>query len=271
MDDKQKDFSTRILKSLEELTIRVQRLESEVAMLKGEAPASQFTDNEPIDLSLGTDIDVAGYNEPAEESASEDIAPVQDEAVIMREESVYEEADANNEPVPVENIQTEAEELPEVLEAAEMAPKEELPYEKSDARAEDLPDDDGFAGLFGEETFVGKAEKPAKHHRIEENEVYAKKGKAILDVMADKLAWYRDMPGPEVKSLRSAIGLGEQVVFIRHLFRDDSALYQSSIEKLNMMKSLDEAVAYLRNTFPEWNMESDDVYRFMMAVRRKIR
>lgn len=244
MDDKQKDFSTRILKSLEELTIRVQKLESEVAMLKGEAPASQFTDNEPIDLSLGTDIDVAGYNEPAEESASEDIAPVQDEAVIMREESVYEEADANNEPVPVENIQTEAEEL---------------------------PDDDGFAGLFGEETFVGKAEKPAKHHRIEENEVYAKKGKAILDVMADKLAWYRDMPGPEVKSLRSAIGLGEQVVFIRHLFRDDSALYQSSIEKLNMMKSLDEAVAYLRNTFPEWNMESDDVYRFMMAVRRKIR
>ena len=74
-----------------------------------------------------------------------------------------------------------------------------------------------------------------------------------------------------MKSLRSAIGLGDQVIFIKRLFRDDSALYQDTIEKLNAMKSLDEAVGYINGTFPEWDMESDDVYRFMMAVRRKVR
>jgi len=60
-------------------------------------------------------------------------------------------------------------------------------------------------------------------------------------------------------------------MFIRRLFREDSALYQATIEKLNGTKELGEAVDYLRETFPEWDMESDDVYRFMMAVRRKIR
>ena len=89
--------------------------------------------------------------------------------------------------------------------------------------------------------------------------------------MADKSAWLHDIPGPEVKSLRSAIGLGDQVVYIRRLFRDDSALYQSTIDRLGGMSTLKEAVAYLSETFPEWNPASDDVYRFMMAVRRKIR
>ena len=89
--------------------------------------------------------------------------------------------------------------------------------------------------------------------------------------MAAKAAWRIDMPGPEVRSLRSAIALGDQVVFINRLFRKDSALYQSTIDALNNMSTLSEAVHYLSETFPEWDLDSDDVYRFMMAVRRKVR
>jgi len=37
------------------------------------------------------------------------------------------------------------------------------------------------------------------------------------------------------------------------------------------MSTLSEAVHYLSETFPEWDLDSDDVYRFMMAVRRKVR
>ena len=89
--------------------------------------------------------------------------------------------------------------------------------------------------------------------------------------MAGKAAWRTDIPGPEVKSLRSAIALGDQVVFINRLFRKDSALYQDTIDRLNAMDSLSEAMDYLSGTFPEWDLDSDDVYRFMMAVRRRIR
>lgn len=95
--------------------------------------------------------------------------------------------------------------------------------------------------------------------------------KAVVDAMAAKAAWRIDMPGPEVRSLRSAIALGDQVVFINRLFRKDSALYQSTIDALNNMSTLSEAVHYLSETFPEWDLDSDDVYRFMMAVRRKVR
>lgn len=210
MDNKQKDFLAKILKSLEKLTFRVEELEREVAALKGEGFTPQNSDDEPIDLSLEADISISDYRESS--TIGEDI---------------YSEPD----------------------------PKEEK----------------GFTGLFGGETFIEKAEKPTESRKIDENEVFSDKGKAILDVMAEKLAWYKDIPGPEVKSLRSAIGLGDQVMFIRRLFREDSALYQATIEKLNTTKELGEAVDYLRETFPEWDMESDDVYRFMMAVRRKIR
>lgn len=95
--------------------------------------------------------------------------------------------------------------------------------------------------------------------------------RAVVDAMAAKAAWRIDMPGPEVRSLRSAIALGDQVVFINRLFRKDSALYQSTIDALNNMSTLSEAVHYLSETFPEWDLDSDDVYRFMMAVRRKVR
>ena len=95
--------------------------------------------------------------------------------------------------------------------------------------------------------------------------------KSVLDVMSDKAAWRTDMPGPEVRSLRSAIALGDQVVFINRLFRKDSSLYQSTLDTLNNTPTLAEAIRFLSATFPEWDLESDDVYRFMMAVRRKIR
>ena len=213
MDNRQKDFSVEYIKTLEELTLRIEKLEREVAALKGEEYVPQTYDNEPIDLSL------------------EELQEVPDD-----EKQV--------EPVPDDETPVEPEPMAEIASVD--------------------------TGLFGEAALSDISE-PAKKRKAEIHEVSAPKGKAIMDVLAEKLAWYRDMPGSEVKSLRSAIGLGDQVIFIKRLFRDDSALYQDTIEKLNAMKSLDEAVGYINGTFPEWDMESDDVYRFMMAVRRKVR
>lgn len=213
MDNRQKDFSVEYIKTLEELTLRIEKLEREVAALKGEEYVPQTYDNEPIDLSL------------------EELPEVPDD-----EKQV--------ETVPENETPVEPEPMAEIASAG--------------------------TGLFGEAA-LSDISGPAKKRKAEIHEVSAPKGKAIMDVLAEKLAWYRDMPGSEVKSLRSAIGLGDQVIFIKRLFRDDSALYQDTIEKLNAMKSLDEAVGYINGTFPEWDMESDDVYRFMMAVRRKVR
>ena len=65
--------------------------------------------------------------------------------------------------------------------------------------------------------------------------------------------------------------MNDRALFIRSLFRGDPMLFSNTVTRINIMESLDEVLACLRDEFPEWNMDSDVVYRFMMAVRRKIR
>lgn len=166
----------------------------------------------------------------------------------------------------------EIEEVPavELPDIPETPPVEDMP--PAAPRKESLPEDDDLpASLFGAAESLPKPEGRTRRRKILNDVEAGQNGKAVMDVMTDKAAWLHDMPGPEVRSLRSAIGLGDQVLFIRKLFRDDSALYQDSIDKLNAMPTLKEAVDYLSETFPEWDIASEDVYRFMMAVRRKIR
>ncbi len=93
----------------------------------------------------------------------------------------------------------------------------------------------------------------------------------VLDAMAEKQAWRRDIPGTEVKDVRSAISLNDRILFIRSLFGGDAVLFQDTLDRINSMESLERAVEWLMEGFPGWNFESDTVYRFMMAVRRKLR
>ena len=94
---------------------------------------------------------------------------------------------------------------------------------------------------------------------------------AVIDAMTDRQAWRTDMPGTQVKDIRSAISLNDRILFINYLFNEDPMAFQEALTKINQAGSLDEVVAYVVESFPDWNLESDVVYRFMMAVRRKVR
>ena len=95
--------------------------------------------------------------------------------------------------------------------------------------------------------------------------------RAVIDSMTDRQAWRADMPGTPVKDIRSAISLNDRILFINMLFGQDPMAFQDALTKINQMGSLDEVVEYLVTERPEWDLESETVYRFMMAVRRKIR
>ena len=86
----------------------------------------------------------------------------------------------------------------------------------------------------------------------------------------ERLPWRLDKPGISVKNLRSGISLYDRALFIGTLFKEDYALYDKTISELNGLSSLDEAVDYLLERFPDWNLKSDIVYNFMMAVRKKL-
>ena len=95
--------------------------------------------------------------------------------------------------------------------------------------------------------------------------------KAVMDVMSEKCAWRTAMPGTPVKNIISAISLNDRVLFINTLFKEDPMAFQDAISTLNAMSSFAEAEAYIRENHPDWNLNSDIVYRMMMAIRRKLK
>ena len=95
-------------------------------------------------------------------------------------------------------------------------------------------------------------------------------GPAIIDQVTRKRAWEIDMPGAPVGNILSAISLNDRLLFINTLFKKDPVLFQDTVRVFNGMDSLATAEDYIQQHFPGWNLESDTVYRFMMAVRRKL-
>lgn len=102
------------------------------------------------------------------------------------------------------------------------------------------------------------------------NDVRPSSDVPVIDAMLDKHAWRTDMPGTAVKDIRSAISLNDRILFINFLFNEDPMSFQETLTKLNSMASFDEAATYMMTAFPHWNWESDTVYRFMMALRRRL-
>lgn len=248
MENMPEDFSTVIA----DILARIERLEKEVAALRTSAPVQ--ADDTPITMDFS---DIAGFGSAAAGGAGADVSPTP-------------LTDLPQEDVPVEIGLPE--ETPVEISLPDETPMEiDLPEEPVvEIPAAGPEEDTAFSSLFGEEE---PAPAPARKGRRSSapKEDIPESRKILLDTLTDSCPWRHDNPGPEVRELRSAIGLGDKVFFCHSLFRDDNALYLDTIVRLNSMKKLDEAVDYLKETFPEWDWNSDKVYRFMMAVRRKVR
>ncbi|MDD3273116.1 MAG: hypothetical protein PHV46_03590 [Bacteroidales bacterium] len=92
----------------------------------------------------------------------------------------------------------------------------------------------------------------------------------ILDTARhSRHSWRTDLPGSRVDDIKHAITLNDKLYYIKELFNDDEEQYRLSIDRLNEMRNLDEAVDYIRGAFPEWDEDSSEVYRFLMILRRR--
>lgn len=110
-----------------------------------------------------------------------------------------------------------------------------------------------------------------KPEEVDKPRVVAVPKTARIDTLTNRESWKTDIPGSPVKDIRSAIALNDRVLFINSLFAGDAEKFQLTIQTLNAMGSFDEALAYLIAEHEDWKYGSDLVYRFMMAVRRKLR
>lgn len=233
-------------------------------------PADVFAENagENVGESVPDDI-------PEPESEAEPEAECEVEPETESETEDLPESEPEMEQEPAQEVEQEPEDLPEAVPGKEIqaepeteAESEQVAGTEPEPKLEDLPEEDGFS-LFGgmaeeDEPKAKKTKAPSEHRQYSGHKV-------IADQKYGNEAWRKDMPGPEVKDVRSAISLNDRVMFISTLFRDDSMLFQDVINKINALTTLEKAVQYLKENFPEWDMDSELVYRFMMSVRRKIR
>lgn len=235
-------------------------------------PADVFADNAGENVGESVPDDIPEPESEAEPEAEPETEPETEpesetEDLPESEPEVEQEPEDLPEAVPGQEIQAEPETEAEPEQVAETEPEAESEQVAGPA-PEDLSEEDGFS-LFGgmaeeEEPKARKTKAPSEHRQYSGHKV-------IADQKYGNEAWRKDMPGPEVKDVRSAISLNDRVMFISTLFRDDSMLFQDVINKINALTTLEKAVQYLKENFPEWDMDSELVYRFMMSVRRKIR
>lgn len=146
--------------------------------------------------------------------------------------------------------------------------EEALVEPQPEPQPEPLPvqeeDDDDDLPLFSEPEPIVEATSI-----FEAAQASGRTRKTVAEVMEDKQAWRTDIPGAPVRDLLSAISLNDRVQFINVLFKGDPSIFQQTRAKINLMTSLDQVVEFITSTF-DWDMNSQIVYRFMMAVRRKI-
>ena len=131
---------------------------------------------------------------------------------------------------------------------------------------EDLPEESVSEEGPVMEKVAGEQQAQPKEMTV--NDV-AEPTQAVIDEMMTRQAWRTDMAGSHVNDVRSAISLNDRILFINTLCHEDAVEFTSLVGEINAKSSFDEAVDYVFATHPQWNFESEVVYRFMMAVRRR--
>lgn len=271
-----RDAVSSIRVQLDAIEVQIAELERVEPVADGVLAADATPDvgDLPEDASE-MDSPVAAEEPAAEEPAYEEPAAAEPEAAVEPAEVVEAEAMATEDAVedPID-LDIDAD-LPEVTFAQPAAAASEPVAAASEPAASEPVAAEPAApavetGVLVEEPSVLAAAEPRPVVSI--NDAGSRNiRKAVKDVVEQKEAWRTAIPGTPVKNIISAISLNDRVLFINTLFGEDPMRFQNTLSELNAMSSLAQAEEYITANFHDWKMESDVVYRFMMAVRRKLK
>lgn len=280
MENKERQILSEIMDMMASIRSQLEILDAKMAQLQL-AVGQEDADETPIDLDIDDFMD-----DPVVPAVS---LVTQDEQVEVEPVKISDEpSEVADEQVPVSEDRTEGQEelqeteevIDELVEVAEESVEvvEEVRQEEA---VEDLPDDDlPFGDISPDAAAAAEDEEEddddlpifaAPEQVPPVVKVEQKVKQAVIDSMTDRQAWRTDMPGTQVRDIRSAISLNDRILFINMLFDQDPMAFQDALTRINQMASLAEVVDYIVAERPEWDLESETVYRFMMAVRRKVR
>ena len=248
MENREQQILSEIKAMMGSIRSQLELLDAKMAELQQCVDPEDF-DNNPIEL----DIDFSEENVPvAQIIADDEDLPFDDLPEDIEPETAYEPAvepqEQESEPESEPEPEPEPESVPETVQTPEPVSEP------------DQDDDDDLPGVF---------DQPLPLYAAAQSSPKVKP--SVAETMADSRPWRTDMPGTPVKDVRSAISLNDRIIFINQLFNEDPVRFQEVISRINLMDDLDQVVEYLSAENPEWNFSSELVYRFMMAVRRKVK
>lgn len=259
MENREQQILSEIKAMMESIRVQIELLDAKMVELQQCVDPEEF-DNNPIELDI--DMSVASADKTEVEVVMDDLPEPEAEDVELEE--IY-ETESESE------LDMESDSEPELESESEDADVEESVHESvlEPEYAEDPEEDNGEEGQEEDDDLPGVFDQPVPLYQAAQNSPAVKP--SVAEVMAENHPWRTDMPGTPVKDVRSAISLNDRIIFINYLFDEDPMAFQNAITQINTMTSLEQVVEYVKMEHPEWDLNSELVYRFMMAVRRRVK
>lgn len=213
---------------------------------------------------------IAQMLQEREDALLEKIAQLEARVVELEEKVKEAETGVVEQVMPEEEIEEPAEELAEEFaeEFDEEPAEEESCFEA--VQQEEIGNTVGQQPEIEIEFEFEEEQQIQQEEALLQETVPAGEPGLIVDkARPDWYDWEVDIPGPYIEDIRDGIGLNDRILFLNELFYGDEEEFASVLSALNGMNRLVDAVEYIRERYPQWNEESDEVYRFYMTVRRR--
>ena len=225
---------------------KLSALEARVALLETESEKLK-TENEALEAQIATlRAEVTSLS-----AAGVAVAPAEEPEVEI-ELIIEEDSETENEEVKTENelVEEPQQEIQEELATLDIvdAPETEEPIVE--------------APTIEPEPMVEPIVEPALEPEIKVEPV------VVPQPAPRPMPTQTSLFGSAVEDIRQAISLGDRFLFQRELFAGNGELMQKTLDELNALGSLNEAMDYVLNNF-EWDKESTAVQLFENVLKRR--
>ena len=271
------EYAEDLEKRVSELEERLQKLEQKFEQ-----------EHVGADVVLGGVFEadaVAGDNaEDDSDNVRESEMPAE-EAVADFEDEPLQDCVENFEDAPEEeseeNLEEEGKEVSEKLAGEREEFSDMIPEDEDNKPESEVGKESGISFEYmAEDTGIEEiAEKEEVYDEpLGENDGLDYYGEAKMINDAAKPDWYDwevDYPASYIDDVYKGISFNDRYEFVKELFNvtgnldEAEMIFKETLDAINEMENFKVVVAYMRERFPQWDEQSDEVYRFYMAVRRK--
>ena len=203
----------------------------------------------------------------------------EEQLVDSQEQAGSAEAEPAEQTEPAEAATAESYEFAEVEqfeEAEQFAEAEQFEAEQQLDGEQQVPEFEA-AGAFEAGTGTETETETESVGSLLINDFVADEPVRIVNEAAkpDWYDWEVDYPAEYVDDVYKGISFNDRYEFIKELFNVTGSLdeaemaFKETLDTINNLEHFKQVVAYIRERFPMWDEQSDEVYRFYMAIRRK--